>query len=418
MAWGFVDGATIIRSVERANCTSTVTASDILGNPDYKGIAYSGYRGVSREQQPTLAEIKEDLRILHAMNIRVLKTFDVHYPHAANVLKAIEELKEEDRGFEMYVMLGTWINCKHAETPGVLPDHSQEDLEFNTEEIDKAVGLINRYPEIVKMVSVGSEAMVHWAESYYVQPEVILKWVNYLQALKREGRLPKDLWVTASDNFASWGGGDTSYHGKALDELIRAVDFISMHTYPYLDTHYQPVFWGQKKDEEHLPIEEKLEKVMSRAVTFAQSQYDAVAQYVKRVDPLKPIHIGETGWATVCEGFFGDDGSQASDELKQALYYQKFQLWCREERITCFYFEAFDEPWKDAVNPAGEENHFGLFTVEGKAKYVIWSLIDEGAFDGLRRGGNPIVKTFDGDTGQLVNEVLVPPVNYALSDQE
>ena len=41
----------------------------------------------------------------------------------------------------------------------------------------------------------------------------------------------------------------------------------------------------------------------------------------------------------------------------------------RSSNMSCFYFEAFDEPWKDAHNKGGSENYFGLFTVDGKAKY-------------------------------------------------
>jgi hypothetical protein len=87
--------------------------------------------------------------------------------------------------------------------------------------------------------------MVKWATAYYVQPSIILKWVNHLQDLKKKGGLSKDLWITCSDNFSSWGGGDKEYHTKELNELIKAVDYISMHTYQMHDTHYHPVFWGQ-----------------------------------------------------------------------------------------------------------------------------------------------------------------------------
>jgi hypothetical protein len=54
----------------------------------------------------------------------------------------------------------------------------------NAIEIDEAVRLANQYPDIVKVIAVGNEAMVKWAASYYVQPSTILKWVNYLQTLK------------------------------------------------------------------------------------------------------------------------------------------------------------------------------------------------------------------------------------------
>jgi hypothetical protein len=71
---------------------------------------------------------------------------------------------------------------------------------------------------------------------------------------------------------------------------------------------------------------------------------------------------------------------------------------------------AFDEIWKDAGNPAGSENHFGLFTLNGQAKYAIWDLEDKGVFKGLTRDGNAIGKTYGGDKQALMKEVLLPPV--------
>ena len=205
-----------------------VTAKDILGNPDYLAISYGGYREKSRDSQPTLAELKEDLKILSAMCVKMLRTYNVQpkSPHASNVLKAIKELKKEDDDFEMYVMLGAWINCKGAFTDS--PDHDEEDVEANSAEIARAVALANQYPDIVKVIAVGNEAMVKWAASYFVQPGVILKWVNHLQELKSKAELPQDLWVTSSDNFASWGGGDAEYHVPDLEQLIEAVDFVSL----------------------------------------------------------------------------------------------------------------------------------------------------------------------------------------------
>ena len=61
--------------------------------------------------------------------------------------------------------------------------------------------------------------------SYFVKPKVILYWVNYLQGRKQKGELPADLWITSSDNFASWGGADASYHNSDLTALMQAVDY-------------------------------------------------------------------------------------------------------------------------------------------------------------------------------------------------
>ena len=94
------------------------------------------------------------------------------------------------------------------------------------------------------------------------------------------------------------------------------------------------------------------------------------------------------------------------------MYYKHLREWTNETGISCFYFEAFDEQWKDAGNPNGSENHFGLFTLKGEAKYPIWDLVDNETFKGLTRDGNPIKKTFNGDKEALLKTVLVPNTNY------
>jgi exo-beta-1,3-glucanase (GH17 family) len=394
--------------VEQPLNQKEVTAKDILGNPNYQAICYEGYREKSRELQPSIAQLQEDLKILSAMGIKIVRTYNVQLAHASNLLKAIQELKGTDPNFEMYVMLGAWIDCKNAWT-NQTPDHNIES-EQNEGEIGRAVALVNQYPDIVKVLAVGNEAMVKWAASYYVQPSVILKWVNHVQSLKASGQLPKDLWITCSDDFASWGGGDSSYHTEDLEKIIKAVDYISMHTYPYHNTHYNPDFWRVPVEESKLSEVEKADAAMVRAVAFAKAQYDSVATYLKSLGVDKPIHIGETGWASASDGFYGREGSRATDEYKQGKYYQLMREWTNASGISCFYFEAFDEQWKDAANPNGSENHFGLFGLSGEAKYPMWKLVDQGVFKNLMRAGKPIIKTYNGDEKMLVNEVMAPPI--------
>ncbi len=395
-------------SVKQQKKVNSMKASQILGNSNYLAISYGGYRTNSRDVQPTIRELKEDMLILEAAGIRIVRTYNLQYEKASNVVKAINELKNENPSFEMYVMLGAWIDCKGAWTPH--PNHDLEDEVNNTSEIEKAVKLANQYPDIVKIISVGNEAMVHWASSYFVQPWVILKWVNHLQKLKQDGKLSKDVWITSSDNFASWGGGDASYHNKDLEALYKAVDYVSMHTYPMHDTHYNPVFWGVLPEEESLSKEDKVKAAMLRAKKYAISQYDSVKKYMLSIGVNKPIHIGETGWASRSNGMYGPNQSNATDEFKEALYYKAMREWTAQKGMSCFYFEAFDENWKDIVNPDGSENYFGLFTINGTAKFALWDLVDKGVFKGLKRNGNPIVKTYNGDKSLLMDDVMVPQI--------
>lgn len=400
---------------EKKNTTMqrNLTAEQILSNPDYLAISYGGYRKETRDIQPTIDELKEDLKIIHAMGIKILRTYNVRLPHASNVLKAIHQLKQEDDKFEMYVMLGAWIDCKNAWTD--LPINHFEESEENASEIERAVELAKEYQDIVKIIAVGNEAMVKWAAAYYVQPKTILKWVKYLQNLKSAGDLNQDLWITSSDNFASWGGGDAQYHTEDLNQLIAEVDYLSIHTYPMHDTHYNPIFWGTSADEAKLGNLKKLDLAMSRSLNYAVSQYDSVVNYMKSLHIEKPVHIGETGWASVSSGLYGAKGSKATDEYKQALYYQKMRTWSKENKVACFYFQAFDEPWKDPHNPSGSENFFGLFTVEGKAKYALWNQVDQGVFNSLKRGENPVQKTYNGKLENLLLEVDMPPVRKEMN---
>jgi exo-beta-1,3-glucanase (GH17 family) len=389
--------------------TSGLSAKDILGNPNYPAISYGGYREKTRDDVPTVEDLKEDMQILFAMGIRVLRTYNTsQYPQAERILEAIKQLKQADPNFEMYVMLGAWIDCKNAWTD-IPPIHEEESEENNQAEIDMAVTLANKYPDIVKVIAVGNEAMVQWAVKYFVYPKTILRWVNYLQDFKTSGQLSPDVWITSSDNFESWGGGDKGYHTPDLEALIKAVDFLSVHTYPFHDSHYNPEYWGVFDDEENLSKLQMIEAAMLRAKYYAISQYQGVADYVESLGLEKPIHIGETGWSSVAATAYGASGSKAADELKQALFYKHMRKWEKDSGMSVFYFEAFDEQWKDPHDVNGSENHFGLIGLDNKVKYALWDLVDENVFEGLKRGGKPLGKSYNGEEDTLIQEVLLPP---------
>lgn len=390
-----------------AQKSNDITAKTILGNPKYQAICYGGYRTNTRDVEPTVTEIKDDMKILSALNIKIIRTYNLHHEEITNLLIAITELNKENPKFEMYVMLGAWIDCKNAWTE-LTPIHNQES-QRNAIEIEKAVELANKYPKIIKIISVGNEAMVKWATSYYVTPDIVLKYVNYLQDLKKQQKLPKNLWITSSDNYLSWGG-EAEYQTEDLNKLIKAVDFISMHTYPIHDERFFPEIWGVKESETNLSDKMKIDAALLRSRDYAISQYKSVVSYMKSIGVNKPVQMGETGWTSIDDIFYGDKGSKAADEYKLAQYYKLMRDWTNKQKITCFYFEAFDESWKDGANPKGYENHFGLFNLQNQAKFALWDKVDKGVFKGLTRNGKPITKTYDGNEKALWLDVKVPSV--------
>ncbi|MDF7798288.1 hypothetical protein P4C99_02365 [Pontiellaceae bacterium B1224] len=379
----------------------------LLGNNNYPAISYSGHRKTTRtvENTPSLEETKEDMLILSAMGIRLLRTYNAReFPHAERTLQAIRELRQADPDFEMCVMLGAWIQCKNSNREGT--DHSLEDADWNRKEIDTVIRLAKEYPDIVKIIAVGNEAMVRW-QTHYVPAATILKWVNVLKEARSDGRIPANTLITSSDNWAALGGTE-EYRNDDLAELMRQMDFISLHTYAFHDTFYNPALqWGPLPEEADLSAAEQAAKSVERSVDLQKAQYKAVEDYLQSIGVDKEIHIGETGWASQDNAHYGAEGTCAAYEYTSKLFYDAVMKWTRENDLTCFYFEAFDEPWK-SKDFQGSESYFGLLTVDGKARYALWDLVDTGAFKGLQRGGNPITKTHGGDKEILLEKLKAP----------
>jgi exo-beta-1,3-glucanase (GH17 family) len=97
---------------------------------------------------------------------------------------------------------------------------------------------------------------------------------------------------------------------------------------------------------------------------------------VKTVIPYKKIIITEAGWPTYTEGDL--HFPQAGNEVKQKQYFFDLMKWSEENNVIVFNFEAFDEPWKGT----GTEGHWGLFSVNRKAKLAMQELYPELMPDG------------------------------------
>lgn len=379
----------------------------LLGNPELQAISYSGHRLVPRsvENTPGVEQTKEDLRIMAAMGISLLRTYNTTiFPHSERILQAIRELKQEDPGFEMFVMLGAWIQCVNPFSQDA--DHSVEDAAFNGREIAAAIRLAREYPDIVKIVAVGNEAMVTW-QGHFVPASAILRWVTHLQEARERDDLPAGTLITTSDNWAALGG-EASYRNEDLAELLARIDFLSLHTYAFHDTYYNPALqWAPRPGQDGLPLTEQIDRAIDRAIALQEDQVQAVRDHLAALGLAKEIHIGETGWASRDNSHYGPDGTRAAHEYVAGRFHAAARAWTREHGMTCFYFQAFDEPWK-SDGTAGSEGHFGLITVDGRAKYALWDLVDAGAFAGLSRGGHPIVKTHGGDMDAMMTGLAAP----------
>ncbi|BDX07146.1 glycosyl hydrolase family 17 protein [Planctobacterium marinum] len=293
-------------------------------------ICYSGYREGQDPRTgvfPDYEQIKQDLLILQG-NWSLLRLYDCSQ-HAHTVLEVIatEEL-------DFKVMLGADLgaevsnpNCPWGAeySDAVL----QQNRDNNNKNINDMIALANSYPNLVIAVSIGNEASVDWTD-HLVPVEQL---VAYAKRVKSAVEQP----VTFCENYVPWQ--------EKLQPLTPHLDFISVHTYPVWE--YQSI---------------------DNALNYTKENLLSV----RDTNPGVPIVITEAGWTTMSNGR-GMEPHNASESL-QARYVPELLDWCKEEGITCFVFEAFDEPWKGSEDPAEPEKHWGLYRVDRTPKPVVAAL--------------------------------------------
>jgi hypothetical protein len=118
---------------------------------------------------------------------------------------------------------------------------------------------------------------------------------------------------------------------------------------------------------------------MNAAIATTKTQYNAVRSYLDRVGkPYLPIVVGETGWKSVNTGNGDGNLPFRASPANQKMFVDRLRAWEAADRTgagprTIFVFEAFDEPWKL------DDNWFGMFTVERKARCAIQDLQADGS---------------------------------------
>ena len=282
----------------------TPTESAFKGN----GISYGPFRKGQRPggKGPTTEQIREDLKILNSDGWQMIRTYGTE-PFARKVCEVIKEDK-----LPIKLMLGAWV-ATEKDVPA--------QQKGNRQQVDLAIELANKYPDVVCAVSVGNESQVSWS-FHKVEQTTLIKYIRQVRTAIKQP-------VTVADDFKYW-------RTKESQALAKELDFIVMHAYA--------MWLGEQLD---------------NAVDWTKKQFEDVSKQ----HPDKLIVIGETGWATE----MADHGEQAKlikgkpGEKEQQRFLREFTAWARKDKVPYFYFEAFDEPWKGGDDPREVEKHWGIF---------------------------------------------------------
>ena len=293
-------------------------------------VAYEPFRTANRDTETvTSAEVLQDLQLLVQGNLKLIRLFDSSDAVSKLTLQVIH-----DNNLDIKVHLGAYV--------------MSGDDAFNQAEIARAIALANTYPTIVEAVSVGNETMVSWSFNKFTPTQI----AAFLTTVRAAITQP----VTTDDNWAFWA--------SAPAELLKTVDFVSLHTYSLLDTVSDPTSWDWQQVS--VPAAQRAAAMMDASIAKARQDVAAAQTYLTGIGyTALPIVIGETGWKAVPTG--GE--TQRAHPVNQKMYFDRLAAWhgTAGAPLNIVYFEAFDEPWK------GGDEGWGLFDVARKARYVVQS---------------------------------------------
>lgn len=344
--------ATVVLAVSIAGCGGGGTTPEAVFQLDRRALPadfttrvtvnYSPYREATNPaelaaEDITLAEIEQDLRLVRAAGIGMIRLFSSR-AFGDKVLSVIRS-----QGLDLKVQLGAYV-LNPANGSGVEAD--------NQAELAETVRLANTYSDIVKAVSVGNETMVYWS-TLAIPPATM---AGYIRQVRNAVPQP----VTTNDNWAFWA--------DAPNNVLSVVDFAAVHTYPLLDTFYDRALWDWRQKS---ALEaQRADAMMDAAIAEAKLQFGKARAYLDRAGlGAMPMVIGETGWTAV-DTPGGPTLPLRAGRVNQKMYFDRLQAWVAEGRAgngpqAIFYFQAFDEPWKQG------DDGWGLFNKDRQARYVL-----------------------------------------------
>jgi exo-beta-1,3-glucanase (GH17 family) len=298
-----------------------------------QAVAYSPFRSANRDTETiTSAMIREDLQLLVKAGVGLIRLFDSSNSVARQTLEVISQDK-----LDLKVMLGVWI-ASNADAA-------------NQAEIERAVTLARDYPTLISAVSVGNETLVSWTGHKQTAAQL----ASYIQSVRDRITQP----VTTDDNWAVLAARPGEQNIQAV---LDAVDFVAMHTYPLLDTVFNPGAWDWKQ--EAVNAEQRAAAMMDAAIQSAKNEYAAVRANLDSLGFKRmPVIIGETGWKAEPSG----SEAQRAHPVNQAMYRTRLNAWraAAGAPLNIVWFAAFDEPWKQG------DDKWGLFDVQRRARCTI-----------------------------------------------
>ncbi len=320
-----------------------------------KAVNFSVFRagGPNVGEIPSDADVLEDLSLVDAAGYNLLRTFG-----ADAVTEKILRLAAANYP-DLKFQLGMFI-------AGIAVGASCGSNPITADQINTAIRFANQYPSVVT-VSVGNET------SFFRANLPISCLEGYIQTVRSQVTQP----VTADDDF-------TFYILAESDPILRAIDFVSIHTYPISRSGQWD--WRQTSTPAG---PNRAAAMMNESFGFASSTFDLVASRLyrsaagntERVEASLPIVVGETGWKAVQTRPTSEIETYAANPVNAKWYFDLMNSWevgavgqpprgAPGGPPTVFFFEAFDETWK-GINVEPFDDGWGLWDKFRLPRYAL-----------------------------------------------
>ena len=216
------------------------------------------------------------------------------------VAQGLDAVPRFARKLGMRVRQGVWLGRDDA---------------ANRVEIERAIALAQDYRDVIDVLIVGNEVLLRRDLS-----------VEQLSGYLREVKSRTDIAVTYADVWEFW-----QRHALLRNE----VDWVTVHILPY---------W------EDVPV-----SAMEAADHVFKTAHDMQMAFTG-----KPVWVGETGWPATGRQRAG----ARPGVFEQTLLIRQLASRAAKERVAINIIEAFDQPWKRALEGA-MGGAWGLFTADG-----------------------------------------------------
>lgn len=256
---------------------------------------------------PLQEHVDEDLKLL-ADKTETIRTY--------SSLGGMQPTPELARKHGLKMIQGGWLGYGYQD---------------NKKEMEALIQSANAHPDVVTRVIVGNEVLLRGEMD-------VDKLIGYIREVKRAVKQP----VSYADVWSMY---------MKYPQLIKEVDFITIHILPYWED--EPI------SVEHAP--EHLEKIVKQ-----------VEDEARGIAVGKPILIGESGWPSAGR----QRGMAIPSVVNEAKFIRGMIQVANHHGFDYNIVEAFNQPWKSNLEGVVGAN-WGLFSADRKPVFPLTGPVTE-----------------------------------------